>query len=233
MERPAGEGVLSCEVVGTRRGGIGSVKTGFGLYIHNSDGHMCFVLARTRRPFRVRDRPLGCFRCRVSISEKPGPSRVPLAWLARLWLVGIAILLAVDWMSSSFRLGWLTRIYFWVTLIMSFSCLVAYGIDKRRANLEKRRISERKLHLMEALGGWPGAVLGQQMFRHKTIKMSFRLVLWAIIVLHVSLSGYFVFDAIMKKRSRDQVEETVGTACMPIPVSRTPGHSPLPNRRCG
>jgi uncharacterized membrane protein YsdA (DUF1294 family) len=152
----------------------------------------------------------------VTISEKPRPSRVPLAWLARLWLLGIVILLAVDWVSGSFRLGWLTRIYFWGTLAMSAICLIAYGIDKRRANLQKRRISERNLHLLEILGGWPGAVLGQQMFRHKTVKMSFRLVLWGIILLHVGLSAYFVFDAIQQRQRREDLIEK--TARIPVAV---------------
>jgi uncharacterized membrane protein YsdA (DUF1294 family) len=143
----------------------------------------------------------------AGLEKARSKSRVPLAWLARLWLVGIVLLLVVDWLASGFRLNWLTRIYFWGTLLMSLVCFAAYGIDKRRANLQKRRIPEKQLHLMEILGGWPGAVLGQQMFRHKTIKMSFRLVLWAIIGLHVALSAYFVYDAFQEKRRRERILE--------------------------
>lgn len=139
--------------------------------------------------------------------ETKTKSRVPLAWLARIWLGGIVLLLVVDWLSPGFNLGWLTRIYFWTTLAMSLTCLIAYGIDKRRANREKRRIPEKTLHLLEVLGGWPGAVLGQQMFRHKTVKMSFRLVLWTIILLHLALSSYFVYDAIRDKQQRQQILE--------------------------
>lgn len=140
-------------------------------------------------------------------NETKSKSRVPLAWLARIWLGGIILLLAVDWLSTSFNLSWLTRVYFWGTLIMSLVALGAYGIDKRRANRGKRRIPEKTLHLFEVLGGWPGAVLGQQMFRHKTVKMSFRLVLWAIVFLHVALSSYFVYDAIRDKQQRQQILE--------------------------
>jgi uncharacterized membrane protein YsdA (DUF1294 family) len=43
------------------------------------------------------------------------------------------------------------------------------------------------LHLLALLGGWPGAVLGQQLFRHKTKKVVFRLVLWLILALHLTL----------------------------------------------
>lgn len=149
-------------------------------------------------------------------SKTRSKSRVPLAWLARVWLAGIVLLLVVDWLSSAFNLNWMTRIYFWSTLAMSVACFAAYGIDKRRANLKKHRISEKRLHLLEILGGWPGAVLGQQMFRHKTIKISFRLVLWTIISLHVALSAYFVYDAFQQKQKREQILKDVENASVLI-----------------
>jgi len=34
------------------------------------------------------------------------------------------------------------------------------------------------------LGGWPGALLAQQLFRHKTRKLSYQLLFWAIVLLH-------------------------------------------------
>ncbi|MGV8663884.1 DUF1294 domain-containing protein, partial [Pseudomonas aeruginosa] len=36
------------------------------------------------------------------------------------------------------------------------------------------------------LGGWPGALVAQQVFRHKTRKLSFQLVFWGIVLLHQS-----------------------------------------------
>jgi uncharacterized membrane protein YsdA (DUF1294 family) len=34
-------------------------------------------------------------------------------------------------------------------------------------------------------GGWPGAVLGQQFFRHKTVKTSFQMQHTLILVAHL------------------------------------------------
>ncbi|WP_147463771.1 DUF1294 domain-containing protein, partial [Pseudomonas amygdali] len=34
------------------------------------------------------------------------------------------------------------------------------------------------------LGGWPGALLAQQVFRHKTRKVSFQIVFWLIVLAH-------------------------------------------------
>lgn len=146
----------------------------------------------------------------------PGPSRVPLLWLARLWLLGVALMLAIDWLNESFDLGWMKRIYFWSTLIMSAWCFLAYGVDKRRAVREKQRISEKQLHVLAILGGWPGAVIAQQMFRHKTLKMSFRLVLWAIVAVHVGLSAYFVYAAVQQKQRRDRMLEDPRTASVSV-----------------
>lgn len=74
-----------------------------------------------------------------------------------------------------------------VSSVVTFS---AYGIDKRAATKRRRRIPERTLHTMELLGGWPGALLGQRVFRHKTHKTSYRLVLWGIIALHLLAIGW-------------------------------------------
>lgn len=46
------------------------------------------------------------------------------------------------------------------------------------------RIPEKGLHAIELLGGWPGALLAQQVFRHKTRKLSYQLWFWLIVAAH-------------------------------------------------
>ena len=75
-----------------------------------------------------------------------------------------------------------------VVAVMSLVCFLAYGLDKRKAVKGDRRVSERTLHLMAFLGGCPGALLDQRHFRHKTQKVSFRLVFWMIVVWHVGIT---------------------------------------------
>ena len=69
---------------------------------------------------------------------------------------------------------------------MSAITASGYFIDKRLAVRGARRIPERTLHLLELLGGWPGALVAQQIFRHKRNKPSFYLVTWSIAALHVA-----------------------------------------------
>jgi uncharacterized membrane protein YsdA (DUF1294 family) len=73
--------------------------------------------------------------------------------------------------------------------VMSMVCFSAYGLDKRRAALASRRVPERTLQLLAFLGGWPGALLGQKVLRHKTAKLSFLIVFWLAVVLHIAIVG--------------------------------------------
>jgi uncharacterized membrane protein YsdA (DUF1294 family) len=75
-------------------------------------------------------------------------------------------------------------------LILSLLTFVLYGIDKRNAIKERWRISEKTLQVFALLGGWPGALLAQQAFRHKTQKRSFIFVLWLAIFINVVALGY-------------------------------------------
>ena len=94
-----------------------------------------------------------------------------------------------------------TVVYGIVVAVMSLVCFLAYGLDKRRAAKGGRRVSERTLHLMAFLGGWPGALLGQRHFRHKTQKMSFRLVFWMVVVCHVGIVGTVTYALLTSRQA--------------------------------
>jgi len=51
-----------------------------------------------------------------------------------------------------------------------------YGLDKRRAGKNKRRISESALITCAFLMGAAGALLGMKIFRHKTKHLRFKLL---------------------------------------------------------
>lgn len=72
---------------------------------------------------------------------------------------------------------------------MSIACFVAYGWDKRCAANGSRRVPEQTLHILALLGCWPGALLGQRQFRHKTKKLSFLIMFWCVVVVHVAIVG--------------------------------------------
>lgn len=77
-------------------------------------------------------------------------------------------------------------------LVWSLVTFIVYGIDKCSAKRNTWRTSEPTLHLLSLLGGWPGALIGQKVFHHKTKKIGFRLVFWITLLANTSLV-LFVF----------------------------------------
>jgi uncharacterized membrane protein YsdA (DUF1294 family) len=92
--------------------------------------------------------------------------------------------------------------YLIVVAVMSLASYIAYGLDKRRAVRGCRRVPERTLHLLAFLGGWPGALFGQQQFRHKTQKGKFRIVFWIVVVLHVCIVGTVTYALVTSHQAR-------------------------------
>lgn len=75
----------------------------------------------------------------------------------------------------------------WAFLTYVFGSILSfwlYWADKNNALNARRRIPEKQLHLAELFGGWPGALVAQQVFRHKTRKASFQIVFWGIVLAH-------------------------------------------------
>jgi len=83
-------------------------------------------------------------------------------------------------------------IFSFTYLFFSILTFIVYFIDKRAAIKNKYRISENTLHLLSFLGGWPGALLAQNILRHKSVKQPFKVILWITIFLNCILFLYFI-----------------------------------------
>ncbi len=68
---------------------------------------------------------------------------------------------------------------------LSLITLVAYASDKSAAVAGRWRTPEIQLHILSLAGGWPGALIAQQLLRHKTSKASFAAVFWLTALLNV------------------------------------------------
>jgi len=84
-------------------------------------------------------------------------------------------------------------IYLAWSLLLSAITFCFYGWDKRQARKNNWRTPESRLHLLSLLGGWPGAMMGRRIFRHKTQKLSFKLVIWLAAILHLILFAAIVY----------------------------------------
>ena len=68
---------------------------------------------------------------------------------------------------------------------MSMATFIVYGLDKRAAARGGWRVAENTLHGLALLCGWPGALLAQELLRHKSAKPAFRRLFWLTVAFNV------------------------------------------------
>ena len=83
----------------------------------------------------------------------------------------------------------------------------AYARDKAQARVRGQRIPEATLHLLELLGGWPGAFIAQRRLRHKCSKRPYQVAFWAIVLLYQLTA----FDSLQRWRFSHALWNTVIT----------------------
>ena len=74
--------------------------------------------------------------------------------------------------------------------VISMLAYITYAIDKKAAINNRRRVSEKTLHLLGVMGGWPGAFLAQHRLRHKTQKTAFQVTFWLTVVVNLVCAGW-------------------------------------------
>ncbi|QQX81124.1 cold shock and DUF1294 domain-containing protein [Shewanella sp. KX20019] len=116
--------------------------------------------------------------------RKRSTKLTPLSQFASAVIIAEIVLYQFDWLPLA------ALIY-----LLSISCVtfIAYALDKRAAKLQRWRVKESSLHLLAVLGGWPGALIAQQLLRHKSAKTPFKVLLWITIVLNIGVSYIILF----------------------------------------
>lgn len=109
-----------------------------------------------------------------------------------LFQYSISILLFILSIFILSVLKFLPFIIFWMYIIVSFITFYVYALDKQAAQNNKWRVSENKLHLLALFCGWPGALLAQQLLRHKSKKISFRQAFWVTFLANITFLIYLL-----------------------------------------
>jgi uncharacterized membrane protein YsdA (DUF1294 family) len=93
--------------------------------------------------------------------------------------VAFLVLLLLAWLFSRVPLAVLLP-YAGASLVV----FILYGADKSAAQNNRWRTPESTLHLFALVGGWPGALIAQDIFRHKSKKEAFQTIFWTTVVLN-------------------------------------------------
>ena len=86
----------------------------------------------------------------------------------------------------------LLKIVLLYLLVMIVITFIVCGIDKFAARKQMRRVPEKTLFLLSALGGSVGMFAGMLTFRHKTQHWYFKFGIPAIIVAQVALALFIM-----------------------------------------
>ncbi len=128
-------------------------------------------------------------------AQSEGEARTPVWGRAFIWLAGFYWLLPLLGGVVYFAGG---RIFLTFGLVMTaagFCSFVFYGVDKLLALKQYRRIPEISLLAWDLLGGWPGGLLGQSLFRHKTVKVSYRIKFLLCVFLNAGVTVWLIRES--------------------------------------
>ena len=123
----------------------------------------------------------------VSFADERVPSTYSSAHSNGLLILAAAFIFLI---SAATLAGKLPLLVLGIYLIVSAITFVAYALDKSAARNDRWRTQESTLHLFALLGGWPGALVAQRLFRHKSKKQSFQIVFWMTVILNCGVLGW-------------------------------------------
>jgi len=122
--------------------------------------------------------------------DAPAGSRSgsPLIALGFLAVLALAVLL-----------GRLPPLVLGLYAAVSLVAFIAYGVDKSAARNGRWRTKESTLHMLGLVGGWPGALLAQRVYRHKSKKQEFQVVFWCTVLVNCCVLGWAMLPADVRR----------------------------------
>lgn len=84
------------------------------------------------------------------------------------------------------------KVLFIIYVAINLISFAMMGIDKLRAERDAWRISEKTLLLSAFLMGGVGSLVGSYVFRHKTQKLKFRILLPLALILNLAVIAFAI-----------------------------------------
>ena len=82
---------------------------------------------------------------------------------------------------------------FYILIAINVFAFFLIGYDKKLAKTNQRRISEKALLTSAMIGGSVGSGIGMLYFRHKTVKKSYLIKFWSVVIVQIIVL-YFGVD---------------------------------------
>lgn len=177
-------------------------EQGFGFIAPNGGGPHVFVHVKSLPGSATRPAENDVVTYELSVNQKGQPradnvafvrdraARPPSQHTGMSSHVAAAAYLGVVAMLVLF--GKLPAVVFGAYLGMSVLAFIAYGADKSAARNNRWRTKESTLHILGLAGGWPGALMAQQVFRHKSKKQDFQAAFWFTVAINCAALGYLL-----------------------------------------
>lgn len=118
--------------------------------------------------------------------EKREPRRpIPGLMLGVIFLLAVLVGTLLDIVPAVIPIAYLA---------LSVVSYLVYWWDKDAAGKGMQRTPENTLHFVDLLGGWPGGLIAQQQFRHKTVKATFQSVFWFTVLANLAAVAWLVHN---------------------------------------
>lgn len=179
-------------------------EQGFGFIAPNGGGPLVFVHIKSfaNRGKRPADNDVVTYELSVNAKGQPradsvayvrdgaskapppraGASSMPM-FIAAGFLGALTILVLI---------GRLPAMVLGAYLALSIMTYIAYAIDKSAAQNNEWRTQESTLHLLGLACGWPGALVAQKVYRHKSSKQTFQTAFWFTVAVNCAALGWLL-----------------------------------------
>jgi len=131
-------------------------------------------------------------RLRAGRFQYAGAAKVGDGVAPGVWVAAAVALVFFTILAGLFHQGYLPVSIMAAYGGVSLAVFVMYSFDKRAAQRGGQRTAEKTLHFFELCCGWPGALLAQQVFRHKTRKGSYQFVFWLAVLANLGALGWLL-----------------------------------------